>query len=195
MRTPSVSVAVTGTLLQATREFLLITLDDDRMLHYLKVGSTWFVAITVKEAHYELTAILQRLEGTSAQLQMVSPPRRLDRRRNKRYPIKLKVEIFPNSPPPSEDVSGTDQSGEVPSPCEAVGVDISRTGMALLVGQPYERGDRFWVRFSLLNVEQPLVAQLEVYHCTVVGNNRWRIGARFTEMARIDAHWLARLFP
>ncbi len=176
MRIPSVSVAVTGTLQKATRESLLITLDDDRMPRYLRVGSTCFVSIAAKEASYELTAILQRLEGTRAQLQIVTPPRRLDRRRNKRYPVKLRVEIFHDPLPPSREVSEGDPSAESVALYEAVGVDISRSGMALLLGRPYASGERFWVRFLLLNVEQPIVAQLEVRHCTDLGNNRWRPG-------------------
>ncbi len=187
IRVPGCSTTLEGRLLSVSRDGLLVLPPEDQITRHLRSGRTCWATIHAKEATYEVTAQVNCAEANRFLLHLVSPPRRSDRRKQKRYPIRLQVAIYEQEPADSEQLF---------SPAlQATTFDINRSGMGLGVSQPYAVGAQFWVRFSLLNVEQPITAKVEVRYCKPAGDDRWRIGVRFVEIARIDAHWLTRLFP
>ena len=163
----------------------MVRLDTGEALRTLRAGASLLITINSAEAAYELMTQVRNLEGTQLNLQIVSPPKRLDRRRNKRYPVNLQVSLtLPSSSETSE-----------PEVWEVRGVDISRSGMRLIVPQALAVGSVVELSFSLLNAEQPVRAKAEVRYARELSSGQWAIGVRFTEMARTDAHWLVRLFP
>ena len=185
VRLPNTQTSYEGTLLNASREGLVVRLDTGEALRTLRAGASLLITINSAEAAYELMTQVRNLEGTQLNLQIVSPPKRLDRRRNKRYPVNLQVSLtLPSSSETSE-----------PEVWEVRGVDISRSGMRLIVPQALAVGSVVELSFSLLNAEQPVRAKAEVRYVRELNDGQWAIGVRFTEMARTDAHWLVRLFP
>ncbi len=187
VRVPGCATVAKGTLLSASRDQFRVMVSEESIPTHLRVGTTCLFIIPSKEATYELATQVTSLEDEVLTLRPVSPPRRSDRRQRKRYPIRTQVMLYEEEPTTSEEEA-------TPAP-QATAFDINRSGMGLWVSQPYSVGAQFWVRFSLLNVEQPITAKVEVRYCKPAGDDRWRIGVRFVEIARIDAHWLTRLFP
>ncbi len=187
IRVPGSATVLEGKLLSASKESIKVLIPEEQITRHLRAGRTCMAIVHAKEAIYEVTAQVDSGEDNWLSLRLVSPPRRFDRRKQKRYPIRLQVAIYEQEPTTSEE-------GATPAR-QATAFDINRSGMGLWVSQPYAVGAQFWVRFSLLNVEQPITAKVEVRYCKPAGDNRWRIGVRFVEIARIDAHWLTRLFP
>lgn len=187
-RLPNTQTCHEGTLLNASREGLVVRLDTGEALRALREGASLLVTINSAEAAYELMTQVRYIDGTVLNLQIVSPPKRLDRRRNKRYPVNLPVALTPTTSAESAD-------SDEPEVLQVRGVDISRSGMRLIVPKAFPVGDVVELSFSLLNAEQPVRAKAEVRYVRELNDGQWAIGVRFTEMARTDAHWLVRLFP
>ncbi len=187
-RLPNTQTCHEGTLLNASREGLVVRLDTGEALRALREGASLLVTINSAEAAYELMTQVRYIDGTVLNLQIVSPPKRLDRRRNKRYPVNLPVVLTPIKPAESAD-------SDEPEALQARGVNISRSGMRLIVPEAFPVGAVVELSFSLLNAEQPVRARAEVRYVRELNDGHWAIGVRFTEMARTDAHWLVRLFP
>ena len=128
---------------------------------------------------------MRNIQDTRLELQIISPPKRLDRRRTKRYPVNLQVSLLPSV-----------QSGDwAQEEWQVRAVDISRSGMRLIVPQKIAADTAVEVCFALLNAEQPVRARAEVCYTKPLSDGQWAIGVRFVELARTDAHWLGRLFP
>ena len=103
VRLPNTQTSYEGTLLNASREGLVVRLDTGEALRTLRAGASLLITINSAEAAYELMTQVRNLEGTQLNLQIVSPPKRLDRRRNKRYPVNLQVSLtLPSSSETSE---------------------------------------------------------------------------------------------
>lgn len=187
-RLPNTHTYHEGTLLNASREGLVVRLDTGEALRTLREGVSLLVTINSAEAAYELMTQVRYFDGTVLNLQIVSPPKRLDRRRNRRYPVNLPVVLTPIKPAESAD-------SDEPEALLVRGVDISRSGMRLIVPKAFSVGEGVALSFSLLNVDQPVRAKAEVRYVRELNDGQWAIGVRFTEMARTDAHWLVRLFP
>lgn len=187
-RLPNTRTCHEGTLLNASREGLVVRLDTGEALRALREGASLLVTINSAEAAYELMTQVRYIDGTVLNLQIVSPPKRLDRRRNRRYPVNLPVVLTPIKPAESAD-------SDEPEALQARGVNISRSGMRLIVPEAFPVGAVVELSFSLLNAEQPVRAKAEVRYARELSSGQWAIGVRFTEMARTDAHWLVRLFP
>lgn len=83
-------------------------------------------------------------------------------------------------------------------------VDLSRSGLALLLLQPLTVGDALVVRLSRQHLADTLDAVVEVVRVLDLGDQRWKITAQFTkplafdaayEFARHDQEALPPLFP
>lgn len=186
-RMPNIQKTYTGVLEHASREGLAVSIDEEEKEVLFKTGASLFLTIQSSEAAYELMTQVQHQDGKRLKLRIISPPRRIDRRRNKRYRVNLPVRARVLSEQQTQDTESA--SWEVQA------VDISRSGMRLIVPCELSVGTEVEVCFTLLNVEQPIRTKAEVRFARALNNGQWSIGVRFTELARTDAYWLVRLFP
>lgn len=185
-RMPNTQKTYTGVLEHASREGLTVSIDKQEEVLF-KIGASLLLTIQSSEAAYELMTQLQHQDGRRLKLRIISPPRRIDRRRNKRYRVNLPVRARVLSEQQTQDTESA--SWEVRA------VDVSRGGMRLIVPCELPIGTEIEVCFTLLNVEQPIRAKAEVRFARALGNGQWSIGVRFTDLARTDIYWLVRLFP
>ncbi|HUQ68072.1 MAG TPA: PilZ domain-containing protein [Planctomycetaceae bacterium] len=83
-------------------------------------------------------------------------------------------------------------------------VDLSRSGLALVLLQPFAAGDALVVRLSQQDSDDTLDAVVEVVRSIDLGDQRWKIMAQFTkpldfeeayEFASHDQDALPPLFP
>lgn len=184
-RLPNTQMCYEGTLEHASREGLVVNLNQGELPRGLRTGVSLLLTIQSTEATYELMTQLRNIQGTQLELQVISPPKRLDRRRTKRYPVNLQVCLLP---PGQQDSSAREE-------WQVRAVNISRNGMRLIVPQKIAVGTVVEVCFALLNAEQPVRARAEVRYTKPLNDGQWAIGVRFVDLARTDAHWLVRLFP
>jgi hypothetical protein len=75
-------------------------------------------------------------------------------------------------------------------------VDLSRSGLALVSLQPFAVGETVVVRLSQLETSEVLDAIAEVVRCVDLGDQRWKITARFDQPLGFDeAYEFARHEP
>jgi c-di-GMP-binding flagellar brake protein YcgR len=185
IRLPNRPITYTGLLQGASREAFTILLQEAEALNHLAPGTSVRLYIHAREASYEVSGVTHQINGGQLMVRLSAPPRKIDRRARKRYRIQMLVYVaLPN-----------EERGFLQEVITAQGIDISRGGMRLLLSQPVEVGQLLRLQFSLLNVEQPIQTVAEVRYVRPQGANWWVAGVRFVDMPRVDANWLARLFP
>lgn len=125
-----------------------------------------------------LTVTVNPLDETSVQLIPISAAQRCERRRRKRYPVNIPIEVL------------VDQSS---IPMRVVNISIA--GMGLRSFLKLESGQELECTLPLLGGEHPLQVRAQVRHCREISAGMWYIGAAFVELNRVDELWLRKLFP
>ncbi len=190
LQSPVTRAVYRGELIEATRETFRVQVHEPFLVHRLSVGASLKNLIQAREAPYEMVVTVQAIDGCELVLKLMSPPRRAERRARKRYPLNLPVEV--RFLPDSEEEA---ESNPLQVMVRARALDIGRGGMRLLLEQPVEVGQRLQLRFHLLNSDEPVCTKASVRHVRPLGNGYWSVGVAFEGMNRLDAHWLANLFP
>ncbi len=185
VRLPCQRNTCTGTLQAISREAISVRLNKESQLPRLAPNMPVELYIQAREAAYRINAAVQERHNDVLIVRLVAPPQVADRRSARRYRVNLPVQITLNNV----------ADGGRYRQQDARAVDISRTGMRLLLHTSVEAGQMLQLEFTLLDVEQPIRATAKVRHVRPHGEGQWMAGVKFTEMARVDAAWLARLFP
>ncbi len=185
VRLPSQRNTCVGILQAISREAISVRLNKESQLPRLAPNMPVELYIQAQEAAYRIHGVVQARREDILTVRLVAPPQVADRRSAPRYRVNLPVQVTLN-----DFADGGHYCQQ-----DARAVDISRTGMRLLLHTPVETGQMLQVEFTLLDAEQPIRAAATVRHVRPYSDGQWIAGVMFTQMARVDAAWLARLFP
>ncbi|MFN7016301.1 MAG: PilZ domain-containing protein, partial [Fimbriimonadales bacterium] len=134
--------------------------------------------LMVGGAPRKLTVLVTPESEKTVHITPVSSVQLCERRRRKRYPVNMLVDI---------EVDGMPVSAQV--------VNLSISGLGFHTPQAMEVGQEFTVSLPLLGKEEALQARAQVRHRRKMPNELWYIGAAFMNLSRADELWLRKLFP
>lgn len=175
---PNRDHVVEGVLTGLDKQTMRLTVRVEGGVEPLRPNMLAQAMLMVGGAPRKLTVLVNHVDATTVQITPVSSAQPSERRRRKRYPVNMLVEIV---------VDGKRVSTRV--------VNLSVSGLGFQTPQPLELGQEFTVILPLLGKEEALHARAQVRHCRDLPNGLWYIGAAFMNLSRADELWLRKLFP
>jgi len=176
---PNTVDAYRGLLIRVDRQRCQLTARFERLPSRLALQETVFLILSIGETAHRVVAKVLSRSDTLLNLQLVSRFARDERRRAKRYPVSLSAMVQLASD----------------SWLEAQVVDLSAYGAGLRLREPLHEGQQGKLIMHLMSQDLPIAITFETRYARQEREGLWRVGVRFTDMARVDQLWLKRLFP
>lgn len=176
---PNSVEAYRGSLIQVDRQRCQLTARFEMLPPQLNLQQTVFLVVSIGETAHRVVAKVLSKSDTLLNLQLVSRFARNERRRAKRYPVSLSAMV--------QMETGSWQEVQV--------VDLSAYGAGLRLREPLKEGQQGKLILHLMSQDLPMAIAFEARYSRQEREGVWRVGVRFTEVARVDHLWLKRLFP
>jgi hypothetical protein len=175
---PRMGVSYTGRLVSvdAANQSLVVQVDDADAL--ARLSSLMEATLCIGGAPRQLTVQVQPIDRQHVRLIPLSPAKPAERRARKRYSVQIDAQL---------------QLAETTLPVKVVNISVGGVGMRTPVA--IEEGVQGVLTMTLMGLDAPLVARVEVRYCRPLGDALFYIGAAFTDISRTDALWLRKLFP
>ncbi|RMH08979.1 MAG: PilZ domain-containing protein [Armatimonadetes bacterium] len=170
---------VRGVLVSVDKQRYILSVHLDADAEFIRLGAPVYVSLLFMNDAHRLNASVKSKSDLLVQLQVEQKRAGQDRRRARRYPLKMVAHVQQN---------GT-------APVEVHLQDISIYGAGFRSLHPWEVGQHGTLILTLMGQQLPIRAAFEVRHCISTDAGYWRIGVRFIQMSRVDLMWLKRLFP
>ncbi len=175
---PNRDRVIEGVLTAFDRQTMRLTVRVEGGVEPLRPNMLAQAMLMVGGAPRKLTVLVNQVDATTIHITPVSGAQPSERRKRKRYPVNMLVEI---------EVGRTLLSARI--------VNLSISGLGFQAPQPLEVGQEFTAILPLLGKEEALQARAHVRHCRELPNGLWYIGAAFVGLNRTDELWLRKLFP